>query len=333
MLILTGLHRRGALIRCSPIPLDVAQIGPLTMGNTRSARLNDSACSGIPFALTVWTSPPMMIALDSHYTIGRLHLLCQDYVCQGWEPFPYVILADGCSAAPDSDLGARLLALNARRLLPCFARPAADLAERFTRHWRLGRRLVRSAARHARDLGVAVDVLDATLLVAWCEGDTVWVHLYGDGCIAVRRSDGETATILVEYAENAPYYLSYLLDRERDALYQSAVGDPAIAQTTHYLNESGVNTRRDPFDTPTVFSFSLAVLPTVVVATDGLHSLVSAETGERLDVLSVAREMLDFGEPSDGFVKRRLRQVLADYGRQRVFPLDDLSLGAFISVN
>ena len=66
------------------------------------------------------------------------------------------------------------------------------------------------------------------------------------------------------------------------------------------------------------------------MATDGLHSLVSAETGSRLDALSVAQELLGFGEANDGFIKRRLRQVLIEYGRQGVFNFDDLSLGVFV---
>ena len=275
----------------------------------------------------------MMIALDSHYTIGRLHLLCQDYVCQGWKPFPYVVLSDGCSAAPDSDLGARLLTLNARRLLPWFALPVANEAERVDRHWRLGRRIVRRAARQARDLGINEDVLDATLLVAWCVEDTVYVHLYGDGCIAARRTNGEITVIEVEYAENAPYYLSYLLDQERHDLYASAIGDPSIAQSVHYLSETGATRRLEPFNTATVFSFSLAALPTVAIATDGLHSLVNAETGDRLGTLPVARELLDFADINDGFVTRRLRQALVGYGRQGVFNFDDLSLGAFVKVD
>ena len=136
--------------------------------------------------------------------------------------------------------------------------------------------------------------------------------------------------IQVEYAENAPYYLSYLLDLERHDLYQSAIGDPSIAQSVHYLNETGATLRQEPFSTATVFSFSLAALTAVAVATDGLHSLVSAETGSRLDALSVAQELLGFGEANDGFIKRRLRQVLIEYGRQGVFNFDDLSLGVFV---
>lgn len=269
--------------------------------------------------------------LDAYYTIGRLHLFCEDYAIHGLEPVPHLILADGCSAAPDSDLGARLLTLNARRLLPRFAR-AANEGERLARHWPLGQRIVRRAARQARDLGLDQAVLDATLLIAWCDGATVHVHLYGDGCLAVRRADGGIATIRVEYAENAPYYLSYLLDPERWMLYQEAIGEPATAQSVHYQSDAGETTRREPFDAPTVFSFDLATFPVVAVATDGLDSFVVAETGARLDLWAVAREILDFQNLDGSFVQRRLRETLISYAKRLVFNVDDIGLGAFVSL-
>lgn len=272
----------------------------------------------------------MTLVLDAYYTIGKLHLFCEDYVCQGEQPFPYVILADGCSAAPDSDLGARLLVLNARRLLPRFTLGALDEAGRFTRHWRLGRQVIRRAARQARDWGLDVGVLDATLLIAWADGDAVHVHLYGDGCIATRSVSGAVTAIQVDYAENAPYYLSYLLDAERGALYQEALGDAQIGQRIHHLQESGATTRQRPFDAPTAFSFSLATFPTVAVATDGLHSFINADTGERVELLEVAQRLLDFPGLHAGFVKRQTHAVLAEYGRQRVVNLDDLGWGAFV---
>ena len=74
-----------------------------------------------------------------------------------------------------SDLGARLLVLNARHLLPHFI-GAADATEHQTRHWRLGRRIVRRAARQAREMGLDDGVLDATLLIAWCDGATIHIH-------------------------------------------------------------------------------------------------------------------------------------------------------------
>ena len=272
----------------------------------------------------------MNFILDSYYTIGRMHRFCQDYVVQGLEPFPHLILADGCSASPNSDLGARLLVLNARQMLPRFV-SAADASERLAHHWRLGRRIVRRAARQARTLGLSDGILDATLLIAWCDGATVHIHLYGDGCIAVRRADGGIATLQVEYAENAPYYLSYLLHLQRWRFYQEAIGDPALAQSVSYQNEAGETTRREPFDTPSVFSFDLAAFPVVAVATDGLDSFVDAETSQKLNLLTVAQEMLDFHNLDGAFVQRRLRETLIEYAQRRVYCCDDIGFGAFVA--
>lgn len=271
----------------------------------------------------------MTLLVDAYYTMGCLHRYCEDYALHGLEPIPHLILADGCSAAPDSDLGARLLALNARRLLPHFAR-ATDEGQRQARHWPLGQRLIRRAARQARDLGLKDEVLDATVLIAWCAGTQVHVHLYGDGCLVVCSADGEVATIQVDYAANAPYYLGYLLDPERRMFYQEAIGEPDTAQQIHYQSAAGKTTRIERFDHPTVFSFDLATFPVVAAATDGLDSLVAVETSTRLDLLTVARAMLDFHNLDGAFVQRRLRQALGEFARQRVFNVDDLSLGVFI---
>ena len=274
----------------------------------------------------------MTLVLDAYYTIGKMHQFCQDYASRGIEPVPYVILADGCSASPDSDLGARLLALNARRLLRQFARGAADQTQQAIQHERLGERIVRRAARQVRDLGLDTTVLDATLSIAWCQGETVYAHFYGDGCIAARRADGAVVAIEIEYAENAPYYLSYRLDPERQALYQAAIADPATAQRIHRWSETGVTIRREPVDAPILFSFDLATFPRVLVATDGLHSLVNLATRERLDSLAVAREILDFHHFDGPFVQRRLGEVLAIYRQQGVLNLDDIGVGAFVDL-
>jgi hypothetical protein len=182
-------------------------------------------------------------------------------------------------------------------------------------------------------MGLDDGVLDATLLIAWCDGATIHIHLYGDGCIAVRRADGGVATIQVEYAENAPYYLSYLLHPQRGLLYQEAIGDPATAQRVHYQSDAGETTRREHFDAPTVFSFDLATFPTVAVATDGLDSFVDAKTGQRLNLLAVAREMLDFRNLDGAFIQRRLRETLIEYAQRQVFCCDDIGLGAFIALD
>lgn len=275
----------------------------------------------------------MTIFTDCHYCIGAAHLFCQDYAIHATQPFPHIILADGCSAAPNSDIGARLLVLNAQHLLAQFAAIGDDMEAHSAQHWPLGQRLVRRAARHARMLGVDADVLDATLLIAWCQEGKVYVHLYGDGCIAVRNSEGAVAVLQVEYADNAPYYLSYLLDAERDAMYREQVADLRTAQTIHYWQQSGTSYRPQLLDTPSVFRFDLNVSHTVAVATDGLYSFVNLESGERLSLLNAAERFLDFTNIEDEFVKRRTYEALNEYRQQQIVNLDDVGWGAFVYRN
>ena len=66
---------------------------------------------------------------DSAFRMGSTHAVCQDYaVASAWTaaahtdgaappPRPYIILSDGCSSTPDTDVGARLLVKAAEPLL------------------------------------------------------------------------------------------------------------------------------------------------------------------------------------------------------------------------
>lgn len=270
------------------------------------------------------------LRLDSYYTIGQWHLYCQDYALHGVEPVPYLILADGCSSAPGSDLGARLLTLSARQLLSRFI-SAASASDQAARHWELGEQIIRRAARQARALGVEQDALDATLLVAWCDGAQVRTHLYGDGCLVLRDRQQRLSAIRIEYAENAPYYLSYLLDAERQALYREAVGKPQFAQRIHQYAETVANRfEAHPFDAPAMFAFDLAEFPLVALATDGLDSFMAADSGERIALLEVARAVLEFPEYDGAFVQNHLYETVIALARQRAFNIDDIGLGAFV---
>jgi hypothetical protein len=50
-----------------------------------------------------------MIQTDIFRRIGATHAVCEDYIIEGNKPFPFIILADGCSTAKNTDMGARIL--------------------------------------------------------------------------------------------------------------------------------------------------------------------------------------------------------------------------------
>ena len=266
----------------------------------------------------------MNIATDAHYSMGKTHLVCQDYAWHGQDPAPAVILADGCSSSPDTDVGARLLVLNARQLLPRFLAVAGDAG----RHWRLGRLIVARSIRQARALGLDDSAIDATLMVAFFKRDRVYVHLYGDGCVLARRGDGSIWAMRVNYARNSPYYLSYLANPERRLCYQQAVGHPA--QIIHILDGDGLALQHRAYDHPLLVEVAVDEFQVLAVTTDGLDSLIHAGNGERMDLRAVAKEFMAFANHNGAFVQRRLRRALHRYARQDIHNSDDIGFGAFV---
>jgi len=44
-----------------------------------------------------------------HYRTGKSrHKSCEDYTLSGSDPMPYLIVCDGCSSSPQTDIGAML---------------------------------------------------------------------------------------------------------------------------------------------------------------------------------------------------------------------------------
>jgi len=47
--------------------------------------------------------------INSCFQIGKDHKICEDYAISGHDPFPYIIISDGCSSNLNTDIGSRIL--------------------------------------------------------------------------------------------------------------------------------------------------------------------------------------------------------------------------------
>ncbi|MBM3457554.1 MAG: protein phosphatase 2C domain-containing protein, partial [Armatimonadetes bacterium] len=107
---------------------------------------------------------------DAAFRMGCTHSVCQDYAVALRATAaggPAILLADGCSSSPDTDVGARLLARATARVLESVATLAPRTLPEAQRSG------VERAHRAAADLGLPAGALDATLLVL-AAGDGVW---------------------------------------------------------------------------------------------------------------------------------------------------------------
>jgi hypothetical protein len=257
---------------------------------------------------------PRKIRLDHHFIMGASHAVCQDYALHGYMPQPYLIVSDGCSSAPDSDIGARILSYMARKVL----------AQGMTLSYQdFGQRVSESARLVATAMGVDPVVLHATLMIAWVKDNVVQVYMYGDGCILLLGHGGQVRTIHVNFSNNAPYYLCYW---DNEALHDE------------YANASGRNYKMDifyseydhpeqqDFQSPLVFSFELDEYAAVVLASDGCEQFLNLNNNKKLPLQNVATRLLSFDASQESFIFNHLRQCVQDYGRQDIYPLDDVAL-------
>jgi hypothetical protein len=153
---------------------------------------------------------------DHYFRMGSTHAICQDYALSGVSVrgATYALLSDGCSGtpvagdpgSPHTDYGARFLVRAAQRHLRDLSNGLfpADV-------------IITEADAMARQVDLRRTALDATLLGV-VTTDSGYAHTYhtGDGVIACKRRNGKIEYTSRQFGNGAPYYLSYLLDRDRE---------------------------------------------------------------------------------------------------------------------
>jgi hypothetical protein len=268
---------------------------------------------------------------DCTYWIGRSHTVCEDYVIARGGEQPYVILADGCSSSPDTDLGARLLVRCAEAAGPVLAdgTPAAvDAYHRETLH---------AAGHYAAGLGLDPRCLDATLLTLAVIAGRWLAILAGDGALAVKTRHGELRVTSVSFTGGYPEYLSYALDPVRRQAFEGRSGNRRRVERL-LCGQGAAEVLSVEEERPTGAPFIQAGDPAdtewVAVLSDGVTSftdLVETETSRTvcpLTLSTVLPELLAFRSRTGCFVQRRTQRVLGEWSARGRHHQDDFSIGA-----
>lgn len=281
---------------------------------------------------------------DSAFLIGATHAVCQDYAVAGigstngadaapdFKSRPYVILSDGCSSSPDTDIGARLLVKAAEQVLHAAGQPPEfDPAA-------LHREAARRALVWARRAGLRAEAIDATLLTAHVCGDTLVVGCSGDGVVCFESRAGTLDVYVISYASGYPVYPAYTHqperlraladmtragDKEVKRFRRASVAEPLRLEST---TQGGSLTE--------VFAVKAANYRFAALLSDGVHSFYVAQqtpTSKRVEAVSldtVLGELIAFKSVRGLFVGRRVRRFVKDCEAKGWQHADDLALGA-----
>jgi Protein phosphatase 2C len=268
---------------------------------------------------------------DSAFVIGATHSICQDYVVAGNPSTtnPYVILSDGCSSSPDTDIGARLLVKSAESILKTVS--ADDIAD-----------LHAAAAAATLDLAASVGLkpqaVDATLLTGHVQENELVLACSGDGVLMVQDCSGVIEAYSISYPSGHPFYPAYTHQPDRLAALEFG-GNPQ-KEIKYFRGDSKQSTLRleatcSSVERTEVRRFDARSYLYAVLLSDGVHSFYSSRGSESsksarpIRFQALARELVSFKNVRGAFAGRRLKRFLKDSALNGWHHTDDLALGAF----
>jgi serine/threonine protein phosphatase PrpC len=290
--------------------------------------------------------------IDTFLKIGHSHEICQDYILSGFDPFPYIIIADGCSGSADSDIGARILCHTALRFLKEHQSSMTTVTEDY-----VAQRIILDAAVTKAKFYTSFDSLDATLIIAVKVNGIYKIYMFGDGVVYWITPEDYDEYCQIYYKPNAPGYLRYRIND-----YQKYM-DANVVQFVKTRNHEHVYT--DSMR-PHYFEIHEDDIKFLMVASDGVESFVYKEEvlykakylalknvmkklhpnqietlsdqvraleslplTKQVDFIDVCKDMLHFKNINGVFLKRRVKKVLKEYLKLGLINDDDLSIGCF----
>jgi hypothetical protein len=232
---------------------------------------------------------------------------------------PFIVLSDGCSQSEDTEIGSKILCHVAKKYL----RHGNDVIAYET----LGNNIIKDSLEIVESLSLPTTCLDATLIASFIFlDDVICNYFYGDGVLIQKK--GETIyTTIIEYDNNAPYYLSYLIDKKRNQEYQTYNIKKTI---TTYINNEKVHEYKTNADSQTFFTdYSVDIS---IIASDGLLSFICEDPKERrtIKLTEFVHDILAFKNIKGEFLKRRLKKQMKTFKKNQIMHFDDLAIGAFI---
>lgn len=280
-----------------------------------------------------------MVQVDSFFTKGVSHKVCEDYTMHGdIDGNPYAIVCDGCSGSEDTDFGARLLARSAREAYRTLLRKGYFnvITEPSERVGILGEEIKRNLSAMIKATHSDLSVADATLMMAFEIGDKVYIFVRGDGAYAFRdRLTGELTITEIEFVSGAPYYFTYDLHPLNDRYYAEQANQSKIVITNVYdSNGELLRTQRDSlkYNQLTFKTVDAHKVDFVSVMSDGVSAFqynakyMGEKIPDTINVFNIVQNVVAYKNHNGEFVHRRMNRAMIDFDKQGIENFDDVSV-------
>jgi len=273
-----------------------------------------------------------MINLDTFSKIGSQNKICQDYCIAEIEPFPYLILSDGCSSSLNTDVGARIICHLAKQYLFYNRNYLNKITQESLGNW-----VIHNAQLVAKQLDLNEDCLDATLIVCYpysTRGKNFFkVIIYGDGYIIFKSPNNTYNTISVNYKPNKSYYLSYKLNYGRNETYYQMKITKKIIYDVPFESKPPASVEI-AYDSPFEMEIDLDKKEDyrcIFLCTGGIESFLNGDTKvTKVELNNIIDEFFAFKTTDGEFLKRGIPIVLKSLESSGITHYDDLTIGAIL---
>jgi hypothetical protein len=262
----------------------------------------------------------MKFITDHFYCIGSSHQTCQDRAdsfCSSDRA--NITIADGCSMAKDSDIGATILTKVTKKFLSFFPP---------TTHLDFNADPILDCANISRlHLGLNRECLRSTLLLVYTTKKGFCVKAYGDGIIVVDSIEQGLGFININFPSNAPYYPIYdYFPTDKKDYFSEFENKQEININIHEKDFS----YESDIEQPQTFVFPFNQYKTIGIMSDGATTFYTEDNKVKTSVklLDVVKEMFAFKNLNPNFVKRRCQKALKKYKHY-----DDFSIGVIHAIN
>ena len=250
----------------------------------------------------------MKFITDHHtlqgHSLKHIECGCQDYAYSFTDgDLSVALVSDGCSSAPNSDIGARLVCIAASKILvewlPGYVNGLGDfvgvhdIAETFIRKLVISMEITYQVIGKNTKFGDMF--LDCTLLLAVRYKEHVFAVMFGDGYMAVERADGTGVIAHCDVTAkwdgktySAPPYPVYHMPEFVGRQANYSAGLPSLTTTSHLFADRGATW--DAWRLPIVQEFDFGfsgksvlawhfeahTVNSIAVSTDGLGTFADA---------------------------------------------------------
>lgn len=234
--------------------------------------------------------------INTYTVIGSDHKICEDYSLSGLLPFPFFIISDGCSSAPNTDVGARILVNMAKKNIDMLLIDYNLFLET----------TISQSKVIASLMGIDKESLLATLFIVVKLEDKVIVLSIGDGDIIYKTNIINHLNF--EYDKNIPFYPIYI-----KKIFENKNN---LIITTNGFKETKIFSYINYIELP------LQDLEWIVCSTDGIKSFTNG-----VDLYDEYEDIVNFKNFKGDFIERKMKRFIKNLSKNGYQNSDDWTMG------